>query len=117
MASTDDIVFRNMPEQPYAVWAFVLGNISGPRRMTVRVEGKGYVGILEDENVFPLSTHVTSIGVAVNDKLFRVYFDRKLHKAEDENNIYVVIRLRSDAEAISIDINEDMPDIVDVFGW
>ena len=54
--------------------------------------------------------------VAVNDKLFRVYFDRKLHKAEDENNIYVIICLRSDVEAISIDINEDMPDIVNVFG-
>ena len=40
-----------------------------------------------------------------------------MHTAEHEDSIYVVLRLLSQTEAIDINLNEDMPDIVDVFEW
>ena len=106
-----------MTFQPYAVWAFLLGSISGPRRMTVHMEGEESAGILEDQNVFPPAMRISTVAVTIKDKSFRVYFDRDMHKAEDEDNIYVVIRLRSNTEPVNIDFSTDMPDIMDVFEW
>ena len=106
-----------MTFQPYTVWAFVLGSISGPRRMTVCNEGENSIEILEDQNVFPPAMHISTIAVTINDKSFRVYFDKDMHTAEDENNIYVIIRLHSNMEPVNINFTTDMPDIVGVFEW
>ena len=101
----------------YAVWTFVLAKVSGPRSMTVRPDLHGNADILEDENVFPPSMQITSIPITVNDKLFRVYFNKHLDAANNEDRMYVFLRLRSNTEAISININNDLPDMVDVFSW
>ena len=101
----------------YAVWTFVLNKMSGPRRMTVQIEGTDHVGILQDECVFTPSMHISSVAIALNDKLFRMYFDKDMHGGQNEDNVYVVLRLRSNMEAMSIDLNKDMPDIVELFGW
>ena len=85
--------------------------------MTVRLEGNASISILEDECVFPVSARVSSVAVQVNDNLFWVYFNREQHKTEGKNNVYIVIRLHSDVEVISMDMNKDMLDIVDIFGW
>lgn len=101
----------------YTVWAFLLGKTSGPHRMTVCMEGEDNGGILEDQNIFSPVMHISSVAITVNDKSFRVYFDKQMHTAEHEDSIYVVLCLLSQTEAIDINLNEDMPDIVDVFEW
>ena len=106
-----------MAPAAYAVWAFVLAKVSGPRSMTVRPDLHGNADILEDEKMFPPSMQISSIPITVNDKLFRVYFNKELHIANNEDRMYVFLRLRSNMEAISININHDLPDIVDVFSW
>ena len=85
--------------------------------MTVCMEGEDNGGILEDQNIFSPVMHISSVAITVNDKSFRVYFDKQMHTAEHEDSIYVVLCLLSQTEAIDINLNEDMPDIVDVFEW
>ena len=85
-----------MALHPYTVWAFLLGKTSGPCRMTVRMEGEDNVGILQDQNVFSPAMHISSVTVTVNDKCFRVYFDRQMHNTEHEDTIYVILRLLSE---------------------
>lgn len=83
--------------------------------MTVRQDEHGNADILEDEKVFPPSMQINSVHITVNNKLFRVYFDRQLHIAESEDRTYILLRLRTNIEAISVNINNDLPDIVDIF--
>lgn len=104
-----------MAPAAYAVWAFVLAKVSGPRTMTVRPNEDGDADILQDEKVFSPSMQISSVHVAVNDKLFRVYFDKHLHITNSEDRIYIFLRLRTKTEAVSININNNLPDIVNIF--
>ena len=104
-----------MAPAAYAVWAFILAKVSGPRTMTVRPNEHGDADILQDEKVFSPSMQISSVPIALNDKLFRVYFDKQLHITDCEDRVYIFLRLRTKTEAVSININDDLPDIVNVF--
>ena len=59
-----------MAPATYAVWAFILAKVSGPRTMTVRPNEHGDADILQDEKVFSPSMQISSVPIALNDKLF-----------------------------------------------
>ena len=102
-------------QTPYPIWAFVLGPVSGPRRMIVRPqkESDGFVGIKADQKVFSYGDNIAPVVLTINDKLFRVYFNQTLHSTARANTTYVFIRLHSCDVAIDITIEDDLTDIID----
>ena len=96
-----------------SIWAFLLGPISGPRRMLVQAEDDGFVGIKADQNIFKPNTPIESTTVTINEKLYRVQFDITLHLSNRRIANYIFLRLLKPDLAIDICVKNDLPDIID----
>ena len=99
----------------YTVWAFVVGQISGPRRMTITHEGSNDVGILAEQTVFSLGATIRKWHVSVDNKLFRVYFDITRHEIDHENATYVFLRMPQQRKFISICAEDDMAHLLELW--
>lgn len=98
---------------PYPVWVFLLGPVSGPRRMLVRSEGNNKIGIKTDQDIFPPNTIIETADFTVNEKLFRVYFDLAKHDSNRNKASYIFLRLQHTDVATDIVVEDDLPTIID----
>ena len=80
---------------PYPVWVFVLGPSSGPRRMLVRREADGYVGIKADEKIFTPDADIKVTIITIDNKIYHIYFDKNIHHANRRNAKYIFMRCRA----------------------
>ena len=106
-------ISTTLPSMPYPVWVFVLGPFSGPRRMLVRREADGYVGIKADEKVFMPDAPIKVTVVTIDQKIYRIYFDEKVHHIDRTKAKYVFMRLRNSDYAIDVSVEDDLPNFLD----
>ena len=106
-------ISTTLPSMPYPVWVFILGPSSGPRRMLVRREADGYVGIKADEKVFMPDAPIKVIVVTIDQKIYRIYFDEKVHNTDRTKAKYVFVRLRNADYAIDVSFEDDLPVFLD----
>ena len=93
-------------------WTYILGPLSGPRRMLVRPEDGGYVGIRADVHVFPLNHEVYRVPATVDGRLYLIYFDPVCHTDDRTNAKYVFLRLLHKTAAVDFFVEDDFPDIM-----
>ena len=106
-------VTLTMLPMPYPVWVFVLGPSSGPRRMLVRREADGYVGIKADEKIFAPDADIKVTIITIDNKIYRIYFDENIHHTNCRNAKYIFMRLCNCDYAIDINIENDLPILID----
>jgi len=99
----------------YTAWAFVIGQTSGPRRMTISHEGTNDVGVLAEETVFALGTTIRKWHVSIDNKLFRVYFDITRHENNHKNVTYVFLHMPQQQKFISICAEDVMAHLLELW--
>ena len=107
------VISTTPPSMPYLVWVFVLGPSSGPHRMLVRREPDGYVGIKADEKVFTPDALIKVTVITIDQKIYRVYFEEKVHNANHTKAKYVFMRLHNSDYAINVSVEDDLPIFLD----
>lgn len=92
----------------------MLGQTSGPQRMTITTEGNDNVGILAEETFFPLGALIWRLQVGLNGREYQVYIDITQHQQEDKEATYVFLCMQK-GKVLSICAEDDFRYILEVW--
>lgn len=116
--STNALVHSFALDTGYTVWAFIVGRTSGPRRMSISIEGPQDIGILVQETVFPIGASIHRLHVRADSRDYCLYFDKIGHKDDHDNATYVFLCFQNGYNGkkfINICVEDDMPYLLEVW--